>query len=394
MDDRLTESRKYWDGFAATDPLWAVLAFPDKSDGRWTVSEFMKTGEREIALLFHRFAELQLPAPTGRGLDFGCGAGRLTQALARRMSHVVGADISPLMIDLARHLNRYPDRAEYICTAETSLDALPPRSFQCIYSNIVLQHVPSDISVRYMHEFFRLLAPDGLLVFQLPSHKPEHVDAEITAMPDAAYSASIELAAPVPASVAAGSELALTFKVRNTSDHEWRQPQVGPLALGNHWLDAGGALMVAQDDGRAPLLQIVPPGLAWPVLVTMRAPAVPGRYVAEIDLVHEGISWFAGKGSRTLRFPIDVTSAGAPIAAPASVMTEYPVPEYPDAAVPRPAAPPSATPTKADFPMNGVPRGQVMDIIRAHGGRLAYLEEDRRAGPEWVSFRYFVAGRS
>ena len=62
MNDRLAESQKYWDGFAASDPLWAVLAFPEKSDGRWTVSEFMKTGEREIALLFHRFAELQLPA--------------------------------------------------------------------------------------------------------------------------------------------------------------------------------------------------------------------------------------------------------------------------------------------------------------------------------------------
>ena len=190
------------------------------------------------------------------------------------------------------------------------------------------------------------------------------------------------------------SELALTFKVRNTSDHEWRQPQVGPLALGNHWLDAAGELMVAQDDGRAPLLQIVPPGLAWPVLVKMRAPAVPGRYVVEIDLVHEGITWFAHKGSRTLRFSIDVTSADAPVEAPASAMKEYPIPEYPDAAVPRPAARASATPTKADFPMNGVPREQVMEIIRTHGGRLAYLEEDRRAGPEWVSYRYFIAGRS
>jgi SAM-dependent methyltransferase len=393
MSDRLTESRKYWDGFAATDPLWAVLAFPDKSDGRWTVPEFMSTGEREIALLFHRFAELQLRPPAGRGLDFGCGVGRLTQALARRMSSVVGADLSPVMIDLARTLNHYPDRVEYICTAEAGLELLPPRTFECIYSNIVLQHVPSDISVRYLDEFFRLLAPGGVLVFQLPSHRQAHVDAEITAMPDEAYSASIDLAAPVPRSVAAGSELALTLIVRNTSDHEWRQAQVGPLALGNHWLDAGG-LMVAQDDGRAPLLQIVPPDLAWPVLIKMRVPAVPGRYVAEVDLVHEGITWFAHRGSPTLRFSIDVTAANTPVDAQASAMKEYPIPEYPDGAVPRPAARSSAEPTKADFPMNGVPREQVMDIIRAHGGRLAYLEEDRRAGPEWVSYRYFVAGRS
>ena len=32
-----------------------------------------------------------------------------------------------------------------------------------------------------------------------------------------------------------------------------------------------------------------------------------------------------------------------------------------------------------------------MNIIREHGARLVYLEEDRRAGPEWVSYRYFVS---
>jgi hypothetical protein len=54
----------------------------------------------------------------------------------------------------------------------------------------------------------------------------------------------------------------------------------------------------------------------------------------------------------------------------------------------------SSAVVKADFPMNGVHREEVMEIIRTHGERLAYLEEDRRAGPEWVSYRYFVAGGS
>jgi SAM-dependent methyltransferase len=392
MNDTLRESQLYWDGFAASDPLWAVLAFPEMSGGRWTLPEFMKSGEREIALLFHRIAELQRPSPAGSALDFGCGVGRLTQALARRMNRVVGADISPVMIDLARKLNRYPDRAGYICTAETGLESLAPRSFQLIYSNIVLQHVPSDLSVRYLADFFRLLQADGLLVFQLPSHKQAQVDAEITAMPDAAYTASIELASPMPASVAAGSEFALTFTVRNTSSHEWRQAEAGPLALGNHWLDATGEMMLVQDDGRAPLLQVVPPGLEWPVLVTMRAPATPGRYIVEVDLVHEGITWYTHKGSPVLRLAIDVILA-RDTQSPASVfIQEYPIPQYPEDVVPRPSGPPSAA--KAAFPMNGVPREQVMDVIAKHGGRLVYLEEDRRAGPEWVSYRYFVAGSS
>ena len=311
MNDRLPDIQSLWDQHAAWDPLWAVLSFDDKRGGRWTLQEFMKTGEREIALLFHRFAELQLPAPQGQGLDFGCGVGRLTQALARRLDHVVGADISPVMIDLARRLNRYPDRAQYICTAETGLETLSAGSFSCIYSNIVLQHVPAEFSVRYLHEFFRLLGRDGLLVFQLPSHLDSTVEAEIKPMPDSAYRAAIDLAAPVPVAVAAGAELAVTLKVRNASDQTWQQPLVGPLAVGNHWLDAAGELMLVQDDGRSPTLQVVPPGLEWPVLLTMRAPREPGTYVCEIDLVHEGISWFSHKGSTTRRFTIDVTHSAA-----------------------------------------------------------------------------------
>jgi hypothetical protein len=63
MKDHLVESQRYWDEHAESDPLWTVLAFPDKSGGRWTLQEFMKTGEREIALLFHRFAALQVEPP-------------------------------------------------------------------------------------------------------------------------------------------------------------------------------------------------------------------------------------------------------------------------------------------------------------------------------------------
>ena len=247
-------------------------------------------------------ADLQLPAPTGRGLDFGCGVGRLSQALARRMSRVIGADISPVMIELARRLNRYPDRAEYLCTAETGLETLPPRSFQCIYSNIVLQHVPSDFSVRYLNEFFRLLAPDGLLVFQLPSHKQEQIEAEITPMPDAAYRASIDWRAFPPLSQPERSSRSRsTCATPATTNGVSRRSVPSRSAITGS--TPRGELMVAQDDGRAPLLQIVPPGLAWPVLVTMHAPAVPGRYVGEIDLVHEGVTWFADKGSPHAALP-------------------------------------------------------------------------------------------
>jgi SAM-dependent methyltransferase len=317
--------------------------------------------------------------------------GRLTQALARRHERVVGADISPVMIDFARRLNQYPDRAEYLCTADTGLDAFPRASFDCIYTNIVLQHVVPELAVQYLHEFFRLLEPGGVLVFQLPSHLDSPRDAEIKPMPEHAYRGGIELAAPLPRA-AASSEIAVNLLIRNASTETWSQPDFGPLAVGNHWLDAAGELMIVQDDGRSPLLQVVPPGIEWPVLLTMRAPAAAGRYLCEIDLVHEGVSWFAHKGSEPLRLAIDVTHDVASPSPAMRTINEQPVPRYREDVIPKPPSD-AALDVKAEFPMHGVPREQVLEIIAGHGARLAYLEEDRRAGPEWVSYRYFVVGR-
>jgi hypothetical protein len=83
------------------------------------------------------------------------------------------------------------------------------------------------------------------------------------------------------------------------------------------------------------VLQVVPPGFEWPVLLTLRAPSEPGKYVGEIDLVHEGISCNGHKGSPTLRFTIEVThSALRADQRHAAMMQEYPIPRYPEGVLP------------------------------------------------------------
>lgn len=389
---KLDDARALWDAHAQTDPLWAVLSDPAKKGGRWTLQEFMKNGEREIALLMRTLAELRLPVAQAPVLDFGCGVGRLTQALGRRFGDVTGADISPQMIALARRVNQYPDRVRYMCTSDTPIDTLPGRSFGFIYSNIVLQHIAPDVSVRILGAFLRLLDAGGLLVFQLPSHQPLAGDIEIVPMTEDAYRSRVDLAGPAPAAAAPGEEVALPIIVRNTSARTWSQPGAGPMAAGNHWLDAAGALMLHQDDGRAPLPQVLRGGEECGLVLRMRAPSAPGRYVAEIDLVHEGVTWFVHKGSPTLRFSIEVRSDDASAALETRVpLTELSVPEYPDGALGAGAPAGVAPPSDADpFPMHGVPRPDVLALLARHGGELLHIEEDRRAGADWVSYTYFV----
>lgn len=112
---------------------------------------------------------LGYPKNHGAALDFGCGAGRLTQALAGWFDSVTGIDISPVMLDLARKHNNFGERCAYRLNTSDDLVQLPSDSFDMVYSQIVLQHLPAPVACRYLSEFVRVLRPGGLALIQLPS---------------------------------------------------------------------------------------------------------------------------------------------------------------------------------------------------------------------------------
>jgi ubiquinone/menaquinone biosynthesis C-methylase UbiE len=169
---KLRAQQSQWDELARCDPFWAVLSDPARRHGGWSTEEFFATGEREIADLMRRAQRFALPAARSAALDFGCGVGRLTQALAARFESVTGVDIAPAMIDLARRYNRHGERCRYIVNDEDDLRIFPARSFDFLCSQITLQHVPPRYSLNYLREFVRVLRPGGMLVFQLPSTQP------------------------------------------------------------------------------------------------------------------------------------------------------------------------------------------------------------------------------
>jgi SAM-dependent methyltransferase len=149
--------------------MWAVLATPEKKGNRWDPDEFFATGIADVARVMHWIDEIGIARPRGRALDFGCGVGRLTQALAAHFEEVWGVDIAPSMIDGARRLDRTGGRCRYVVNATADLASFEDASFTFILSLIVLQHLDPDYIRGYLREFVRLLAPGGLLVFQLPA---------------------------------------------------------------------------------------------------------------------------------------------------------------------------------------------------------------------------------
>ncbi len=133
-------------------------------------------------------------------------------------------------------------------------------------------------------------------------------DSEDESTPPSPYSAEIAVH-NAPASLPAGAHSALTVRVKNTSGAPWPQAGNGEgaavMSLGNHWLDEHGALLV-YDDGRAPLPRDVAPGEELDLTLGIKTPAAPGRYRLELDLVHEGVAWFAHQGSRATSFPVEL----------------------------------------------------------------------------------------
>jgi SAM-dependent methyltransferase len=166
----LDELQRNWDALGRADPLWANQFVPAKKGNRWDLAEFFGTGEREVAELEAWLAACGVPPRHGRALDFGCGVGRVSQALAGRFEQVDGVDIAPSMIELARRHNQRGERCRFHLNAAADLSIFDDGSFDLVCSLYVLQHVQPGYARGYLREFLRVLRPGGVLAVGVPSH--------------------------------------------------------------------------------------------------------------------------------------------------------------------------------------------------------------------------------
>jgi SAM-dependent methyltransferase len=165
----LKEVQAHWDLFGRTNPLFAILTWPEKVAEPWQADEFFATGERDVAEIMAHSAFLGVPVARGRALDFGCGVGRLTQALAGHFDCCFGVDIAPSMIRLARRYNRHGARCDYVLNRGNDLRQFASGHFDFACALLVLQHLEPRYQKVYLRELLRVLAPGGLLAFQLPA---------------------------------------------------------------------------------------------------------------------------------------------------------------------------------------------------------------------------------
>lgn len=372
----IAELQKHWDRFGQKDPFWAILTSASQRNNRWQQQEFFETGKAEIAKALDQLQTLGVQLTYGRCLDFGCGVGRLTQALQEHFAECDGVDIAPSMIEAAQRYNQYPETCRYHLNGVADLRLFADQSFDFIYSTLVLQHMQPEYSKSYIAEFMRILKPGGVAYFQAPSEVNTRIYDQ--ALPESGYRAQITVATPLIVT-APGKQTTLQVTVKNIGDSVWEAANdvdvTCHFTLGNHWLDAQGA-MVQYDDGRTPLRQRLAPGEQVQMELIITAPAQSGDYQVELDLVQEMICWFKDRGSQTTR--VQVQSRLHPLkkiqqAIGALFARSKPAPEAPPV-----------------MEMHCIHRDEVVRLVEEHGGQVAHILNDTYCGKGWISYTYIA----
>lgn len=167
----LKNVQKAYEKVGADDPLWAILTDNTKRGNKWDPEEFFETGRNEINAVMNYLEGIGVEIHKGNAFDFGCGVGRLTQGLCHHFDQATGVDISDTMIAGANSYNKFGEKCTYITNTEPNLKCLNSNTFDFVYTRIVLQHMAPRYQVEYIKEFFRILKPGGIALFQVRTPK-------------------------------------------------------------------------------------------------------------------------------------------------------------------------------------------------------------------------------
>jgi SAM-dependent methyltransferase len=166
-EEQLQKMRDDWDQRARENARYYVAT----ETREWTDQEFFASGERtvagEILTDMGNICQGKPPAEM-RVLEIGCGAGRVTRALANLFGEVHAVDVSGEMVrQAALALHDRPNAFVYQNNGK-DLTVVPALPFDFAFSSIVFQHIPSrEVIESYVREVHRLLRPGALFKFQV-----------------------------------------------------------------------------------------------------------------------------------------------------------------------------------------------------------------------------------
>ena len=158
--------------------------FVNTAQTQWSDEEFFRTGEVTVAdqILNDMINICQGKDPKRmRVLEIGCGAGRVTRALAGVFGEVYAVDISGEMVRQARQALAHLPGVHIEQNNGCDLSVLGRLRVDFAFSTIVFQHIPSkEVIESYVRDVQRMLRPGGLFKFQVQGDPTFERDPEDT----------------------------------------------------------------------------------------------------------------------------------------------------------------------------------------------------------------------
>ncbi len=97
----------------------------------------------------------------------------------------------------------------------------------------------------------------------------------------------------------------IKLTIKNIGTMAWIPQKEKSINVSYHILDSNGKIIL-QDGERTGLPEAVKSGQKVSLDMNIKAPESEENYKVEIDMVHENVTWFGQKGSKTLTIDLEV----------------------------------------------------------------------------------------
>jgi SAM-dependent methyltransferase len=172
ISDKIKQS---WEHLGDTRAHHSVLTskdfLPDSLEQN--IGAFWKSGENEVkeieAILKRHNLNIE---EVKTAVEYGCGVGRVTVPLSKRVRAMHAYDISRPHLDYA---NQYANEESTIINFHLVSDPLGKlQPCDLFYSRIVFQHNPPPIIYKLIENAMEALNPGGIAIFQVPIYIKEY----------------------------------------------------------------------------------------------------------------------------------------------------------------------------------------------------------------------------